>query len=253
MLSQEFPSPIPLSKVTQGVRGRACAPTVHVLSHTCLQSPQCSSCPLPSPEKGGPAWPDYVQRAPQGHSPVVVASTGTTQGMSVILPPPILPYPGPPACPCWDLGSVDPCRELAGVQKSEGTVLTHLLCLSGKPRASPGQTPHGPSAESLLCSRPCSAPLCLGCIQLSSQHRPAAPWDLVTVGSVSSPASCARSLLGLFSGSSLGWKHCPSSSLANSCLAFKSQLQPKSPLGPSPRTGVWGRATLLLPCTIIRS
>lgn len=208
------------------------------------------SVPLPSPEKGGPAWPDYVQRAPQGHSPVVVASTGTTQGMSVILPPTSFHTQdlllGPGLC-----GSPPAAGRATEVRRH--CVNTPPLCLSGKPRASPGQTPHRPSAESLLCSRPCSAPLCLGCIQLSSQHRPAAPWDLVTVGSVSSPASCARSLLGLRSGSSLGWKHCPSSSPANSCFAFKSQLQPKSPLGPSPRTGVWGRATLLLPCTIIPS
>lgn len=111
------------------------------------------------------------------------------------------------------------------------------LCLSGKLTASPGQTPPRPSAEPLLCSRPCRAPLCLGCVPLSSQPRPAAPWDPVTGGSVSSPASCARSLLlRQFPRPDT----LPSSSPANSSSAFKSQLQPKSPLGPSPRTGVWG-------------
>lgn len=136
--------------------------------------------------------------------------------MSVILTPPLHPphAQATPACPCRVPGSMDPCQQLARLQKSEGSsrncVNTFPLCLRGDPRASQSQFPHWPSVASLLCSRPVNgslapvvSPACFGLpsrahlASLSSQHLWAGP--LGTVGSFQLPRPlCSISRLWAF-------------------------------------------------------
>lgn len=137
---------------------RSPCPTVHVLSHICLQGPQPSSLmtepfpALPSPLSSlrREALPGQVKSRSASRS-----ATGTTQGRSVLLPhphTPRCPQPGPAGTRALWIPAA-----AAGLQKSVAAiVLTRLLFArvgnSGPPQAS-RHTGHLPA---FLCSRPFS-------------------------------------------------------------------------------------------------
>lgn len=189
---------------------------VHVLSHICLQGPQCSSMttvpfralpsPLSSLRRG--ALPGLVKSRSASGSP-----TGTTQGRSVIPlhshPRPHMPrfpQPGPAGTRAlWIPAAAGRTTEVGG----SNCVNTSPLCLREELRASPGQPPHWPSAKPSSAQDPSVALVPVvspACLSFSSM--------IYHIGSCQLPDKlCPVSPLGLCSGHSLR-------------LIYTSQLQP---------------------------